>query len=45
MDCFVASLLAMTAREAEYLMPWPEPVTLSGPHAQLKPLSQDHCEG
>ena len=26
-------------------MPWLEPVTLSGPHAQLKPLSQDHCEG
>ena len=26
-------------------MPWPEPVTLSGPHAQPKPLSQDHCEG
>ena len=26
-------------------MPWPEPVSLSGPHAQLKPLSQDHCKG
>ena len=26
-------------------MPWPEPVTLSGAHAQLKPLSQDHCDG
>src|SRR6202035_3315517 len=26
-------------------MPWPEPVSLSGPHAQLKPLSQDHCDG
>jgi RimJ/RimL family protein N-acetyltransferase len=26
-------------------MPWLEPVTLRGPHAQLKPLSQDHCEG
>jgi RimJ/RimL family protein N-acetyltransferase len=26
-------------------MPWLEPVTLSGPHAQLKPLSQDHCDG
>jgi N-acetyltransferase len=26
-------------------MPWLEPVTLNGPHAQLKPLSQDHCEG
>ena len=25
-------------------MPWPEPVTLGGPHAQLKPLSQDHCD-
>src|SRR3977135_3731623 len=22
-----------------------EPVSLSGPHAQLKPLSQDHCDG
>jgi RimJ/RimL family protein N-acetyltransferase len=26
-------------------MPWPEPVSLGGPHAQLKPLSQDHCGG
>ncbi len=26
-------------------MPWLEPVTLSGSHAQLKPLSQDHCAG
>src|SRR3984885_579257 len=26
-------------------MPWPEPVSLSGPHAQLKPLSHDHCDG
>ena len=26
-------------------MPWPEPVSLSGPHARLKPLSQDHCDG
>ena len=26
-------------------MPWLEPVTLRGPHAQLKPLSQEHCEG
>src|SRR3979411_1939090 len=25
-------------------MPWLEPVTLSGPHAQLKPLSRDHCD-
>src|SRR3984885_2910361 len=25
-------------------MPWPEPVTLGGPHAQLKPLSQDRCD-
>jgi RimJ/RimL family protein N-acetyltransferase len=41
-DCFVALLLAMTERE--YLMPWLEPVSLSGPHAQLKPLSQDHCD-
>src|ERR1700745_2116467 len=26
-------------------MTWLEPVSLSGPHAQLKPLSQDHCDG
>jgi RimJ/RimL family protein N-acetyltransferase len=26
-------------------MPWPEPVTLSGAHAQLKPLSREHCDG
>src|SRR4030088_1342730 len=26
-------------------MPWLEPVSLSGPHAQIKPLSQDHCAG
>src|ERR1700742_5119602 len=26
-------------------MPWLEPVTLSGPHARLEPLSQDHREG
>src|SRR4030081_3758879 len=26
-------------------MPWLEPVSLSGPHAQLKPLSHDHCDG
>src|ERR1700754_4637175 len=26
-------------------MPWLEPVTLSGAHAQLKPLSQEHCDG
>src|ERR1700732_3917373 len=26
-------------------MPWLEPVTLSGPHAQLKPLSRDHLAG
>src|ERR1700737_3066682 len=26
-------------------MSWLEPVTLSGPYAQLKPLSQDHCDG
>jgi N-acetyltransferase len=26
-------------------MPWLEPVTLRGPHAQLKPLSQEHSEG
>src|SRR6202023_2144899 len=26
-------------------MPWLEPISLSGPHAQLKPLSHDHREG
>jgi N-acetyltransferase len=26
-------------------MAWLEPVSLRGPHAQLKPLSQDHCDG
>jgi RimJ/RimL family protein N-acetyltransferase len=26
-------------------MPWLEAVSLSGPHAQLKPLSPDHCVG
>jgi RimJ/RimL family protein N-acetyltransferase len=26
-------------------MPWLEPVTLGGPHAQLKPLSPDHIDG
>jgi len=26
-------------------MPWLEPVTLRGPHAQLKPLSHEHSEG
>ena len=26
-------------------MPWPEPVTLSGPHARLEPLSHKHIDG
>jgi RimJ/RimL family protein N-acetyltransferase len=26
-------------------MPWPEPISLRGLHAQLKPLSQEHCDG
>jgi N-acetyltransferase len=26
-------------------MPWLEPISLHGPHAQLKPLSHDHCDG
>jgi len=26
-------------------MPWPEPVTLSGPHARLEPLSYAHLDG
>src|ERR1022692_3181872 len=39
------TLLAMTAQTKERTMPWPEPVTLSGPHAQLKPLSHDQIGG
>ena len=31
--------------EVEYEMPWLEPVTLGGAHAQLKPLSHDHLDG
>jgi RimJ/RimL family protein N-acetyltransferase len=26
-------------------MPWLEPISLSGPHARLEPLSHDHVEG
>jgi RimJ/RimL family protein N-acetyltransferase len=26
-------------------MPWLEPITLSGPHARLEPLSRDHRDG
>jgi RimJ/RimL family protein N-acetyltransferase len=26
-------------------VPWLEPITLSGPHAQLQPLSHDHIDG
>ena len=26
-------------------MPWPDPITLSGEHAQLEPLSHDHLAG
>ena len=26
-------------------MPWPDPVTLSGPHATLRPLAAEHHEG
>src|SRR4051794_11523293 len=26
-------------------MPWLEPITLSGPHARLEPLSHDHRDG
>jgi RimJ/RimL family protein N-acetyltransferase len=26
-------------------MPWPEPVTLEGPHAKLEPLSHEHHDG
>ena len=26
-------------------MPWPEPITLAGPHARLEPLSHAHAEG
>jgi RimJ/RimL family protein N-acetyltransferase len=35
----------MTTEGAECKMPFLEPVTLSGPHAQLKPLSHDHADG
>jgi RimJ/RimL family protein N-acetyltransferase len=35
----------MTAYRTEILMAWLEPVSLGGPHAQLKPLSQDHGDG
>src|SRR6202022_4715897 len=39
------TLLAMTAFGTECLMPWLEPISLRGPHAQLEPLSHDHVEG
>jgi RimJ/RimL family protein N-acetyltransferase len=39
------SLLAMTKERMERTMPWLEPVTLSGAHAQLKPLSHYHIDG
>jgi RimJ/RimL family protein N-acetyltransferase len=52
MDCFVAiaplrkrfAFVAGNDGEGE-TMPWLEAVTLSGPHAQLKPLSHDHIDG
>jgi RimJ/RimL family protein N-acetyltransferase len=43
MDCFVA--FAPRNDGEGGTMPWPEPVTLNGPHAQLKPLSHDHIDG
>jgi N-acetyltransferase len=35
----------MTAEEREQPMSWPEPVTLSGAHARLEPLSNAHIDG
>jgi len=35
----------MTAEGMEFIMPWLEPVTLSGPHARLEPLSHQHIDG
>jgi RimJ/RimL family protein N-acetyltransferase len=35
----------MTAEGEESSMPWLEPVTLSGPHARLEPLSHQHIDG
>jgi N-acetyltransferase len=35
----------MTKYQSGGIMPWPEPVILSGPHARLEPLSHDHIEG
>src|SRR6201986_3923109 len=32
-------------RGRRHEMPWPEPVTLSGPHARLEPLSHAHLAG
>jgi N-acetyltransferase len=35
----------MNDEERETLMPWPEPVTLTGAHARLEPLSPTHVSG
>jgi N-acetyltransferase len=35
----------MTAEGMEFIMPWLEPVTLSGPHARVEPLSHQHIDG
>src|SRR5258705_8988067 len=44
-DCFVAYAPRNDGIGTEHSMPWLEPISLGGPHAQLKPLSQDHCDG
>jgi RimJ/RimL family protein N-acetyltransferase len=41
----VAIFATTTRREKEYLMTWLSPVTLSGQHARLEPLSQAHRDG
>src|SRR5271156_4996518 len=35
----------MNDEERKTRMPWPEPVTLTGPHARLEPLSPAHVSG
>src|SRR5664279_4447808 len=39
------ALLATAACEAEYFMPWLDPITLRGTFASLEPLSHDHLDG
>ena len=44
MDCF-ASLAMTNPVDRGIHMTWLSPVTLSGPHATLEPLSRDHKDG